>query len=212
MGILDDSLLDFSPSSSLDDIGCAGLIFQDVWQRKYREFGEDEDVVDLGSSLVAMLDVFGPYDEDLTHVRHVYLALAVALAVRPIIQIRFPGDPRPDKVVSLIREWLKRPGVVPSDFKGILFPNHDLSAFMDADEAYVIYYETVRSIEKKNARSSVLEILDNALTGEPITVYTEDRRKVLNWLLTEAVPAAYALSEPAWLVTRKGILQNDHRS
>jgi hypothetical protein len=210
MGILDDSLLDFNPPSSLESVGDAGLILQNVWQRKYHEFGEDGDTVDLVVSLATMLDLFGPCDEDLTHMRYVCLALAVALAARPIVQIRFPEDPRPDKVIALTREWLKGLTTVPQELKDTIFPDHSLSPFMDADEAYVIYYETLRSIEKKNARSSILEILDDALTGEPITAYSEDRRKVLNWLLIEAVPAAYTLSEPAWLVTRNGILQNDH--
>jgi len=159
--------------------------------------------------LAEVLDLFGSRDEDLTHRRHVSLALAMALAVRPIVQIRFPGDLRPDRAIELIRKWLKGATAVSSDFKDILFSDHELSAFMDADEAYVIYYELLRSVEKKNARLSTLEILDDALTGEPITVYTEDRRKVLNWLLTEAIPAAYSLSEPTRLITRRGILQND---
>lgn len=206
MTILSKYFSQFDLPKSFDAPQAAYFILEDAWYCRYPELGEVRTQPDLWRSLTIVLSILGTPDrDDLAHRRHVHLALTIARAARIAIGIYFPEDERPDTVIQAVSAWLNQGTPSPLNLKDQLFAH--MPEYADGDDAYSILYDLLRALEKKDAHGSILNILDNALTGSAITVYTEDRRKVLNWLLIDAIPAAYSLSSPQYLVTRKGVVE-----
>lgn len=74
---------------------------------------------------------------------------------------------------------------------------HALGGPQGADEAYQIFYNSLKLLDSKQAYDMILDILVDAVTGEPIIASSSKKRQLFNWLLVDVIPSAYYLRLPS---------------
>ncbi len=172
---------------------------RDAWLARHRELGDATSTEDLDDSVDRIIDALG------SHRRQVYLALALALAARTTFELHGAGD-EADHGLEAVRGWLATGEAPPA----ATFARYveGASADLDLDEARSLYFELGRALDPESVVGALRTMLDDALTGQAVTSYSDDRRQLYNWVIAVAAPAALAEREPARLATRAGVVEN----
>jgi hypothetical protein len=175
-----------------------------VWERKYRDLYETGGKCNVEAAFVEVMTAFGMPNDAISHQRYVYMAYGIALAAKPTIKHYFPEENKADIVQGIVSCWLKDGGEIPETWADTLFPHiNEIGKYQATDEAYNIFYGLLQTLNTKTAYNAILNILYDAITGDPISGFTEARRDMFNWWLIEVIPAAYCLQLPSTLYSRK---------
>ena len=80
------------------------------------------------------------------------------------------------------------------------------------DEALDVFRNGVRILDINQARTALLEMLDDCLEGYAVFPGSQGRRDLFNWWLLEVVPATWCLQLPKLVYTINGLKQlNPHQ-
>lgn len=184
---------------SVDWIDQTTLLFQTlqhIRHQQYADFPTDQGHEDVEDALEKILHILGhPIDKNV-HQRYVYIGWVLALAAQPTIKYYYPNDSRSDVVLSQVALWMASPFDI-SASADALFPEMAAdTAFggpQAADEAYQMFYNLLKSLDSKQAYDTTLDILVDAITGDPIIASSCKKRRLFNWLLVDVIPSAYYL-------------------
>jgi hypothetical protein len=170
-----------------------------VAKGSYREFNP-KGTSRLEDALNLILEAAGPPESPVGQRRCVYIAWALALAVRPMIARNSPDDHRPDLVLSQVKAFLEGGGEGPGDRLN-LFPELETAPFtltQEVCDALIMFSELPMALDREKTRRVLLDVLDLVFTGGAIYPCREGwQMGSFNWFLSEVVPAAYNLRLPA---------------
>ncbi len=203
----------FQISSSFEIPESLHQVLYKAWQNRYEEFYEEEinQTISLEETLLEILDALEDKNDDdsLCHSRYVYMALILALAVKPTIKAYLPNEQKTEKIWKLIINWFKNRELPTEETINQLFPQKSLGS-QAIDEALDVFKNLLEALNPANAKEALLEILDDCLEGYAIFPGSQGRRDLFNWFLLEVVPAAWCLQFPENIYTTKGIQSLDH--
>lgn len=173
---------------------------QRIRNQQYADFPTDEGYNDVEDALEEILHALGDPIEQTVHQRYIYIGWALALAVQPTIKHYYANDSRSDVVLSQVALWMTSAFDISASAEA-LFPEMTLEQGFGgpqgADEAYQIFYNLLKSLDSKQAYDMILDILVDAVTGEPIIASSSKKRQLFNWLLVDVIPSAYYLRLPS---------------
>ena len=179
-------------------------ILQEVWNRSYPDLHDRGGKDDLEEAIGELLKTLGTLNNEMTHKRYVYIAWTMALAAEATIKHYFPDNQIFSLVEKQVLLWLEKGVEVPDNFANTVFSDLEkIGKYQAAGEAYNILYATLNSLEVENADEAVLDILDDVLTGDPVSGSTDTKRDIFNWFIVEVIPAAYCLRIPDTIYSGK---------
>jgi hypothetical protein len=167
-------------------------IFNFRYPDLYDSLPDDRRTVgNIDSVMNQILDYLWGDEAEKGHRRLVVMGLSLGIASKPTITEWDPEDRESDTVLKAIREWLdvnKRP-----QLQNVFARYAGKTGSQAIDEAIDVYVNLSRICDMPQARSAMLEILDECLEGFALLIGSANRREILNWILTEVVPAAWCL-------------------
>jgi hypothetical protein len=178
-------------------------LLQHLWQFRYEELYEDShDVRPLGNlphTIHTLVTFLAHHDLPLGHRRLLYLGLTLAHATAPTVCAYTPHDVRPWMIMNALRLWLDHDQAFrldePSSFA------YRGSAVQALDEARLVFAHLVRAQDSEYAAASLGDMLDLCLEGYAIFPGADGRRDLFNWVLLDAVPAAWSGRLPNFIYT-----------
>lgn len=194
------------------------LIASEVWQHHYAELYEPEATgeIELQEDLERILDLLESENPAITHLRYVWMALILALTVKPTMNYYFPDYPIAEKIIAQIEMWLveaiervlicENPSLesisiktqenrlVPDPIIGS-FPEK-IASFQIPYEALDVYQNAIKTLDRDKSSEALLEILDDCLEGYAIFPGSQGRRELFNWWLLDVVLASLHLCLP----------------
>lgn len=187
-----------------------------VCQIPYAELYEQttDEVNSLQDALEEILVLFADGNLTLGHIRHVWMALILAIVVRPTVEHYQPNNYFPDATIEKITLWLLLETiktVVGSETSEVQFSSFDkldtrsittssspenLASFQIFYEVVDVYINALKTIDESQSLAALINILDDCLEGYAIFPGSDGRRELLNWWLLDVVPAAWYLLPP----------------
>lgn len=186
-------------------------------KNRYEELYEtesDQDIL-LEDALNEILASFESKNQALTQLRYVWMALILAIAVKPTIKYYQPDSPIPEKTIAQLRKWLLETlAEIISSSKGLngtykhsdalrsvninhLFSEKNMPSLQVLSEALDVYQNALKTLEPNHSLPALLEILDDCLEGYAIFPGSEGRRELFDWWLSDVVPFCWYLLPPA---------------
>ena len=195
-----------------------------VWQYRYQELYEDhaDAPVSLEQSCENILDHLISYNSNSSYLYLMWMGLILGSSVQPTLTAYLPNDPRSELILNLALSHFIRtknqikyyknfnfkeniefyPNI--NQFHKQLFPQ--LSEGTQAlDEALDVFQNLLKLIDPYQAKTAILEILDDCLEGYAIFPGSQHRRDLFNWWLLDVVPATWCLKCPKKIYTIKGL-------
>jgi hypothetical protein len=173
-------------------------LLHELWQYRYDDLYEDAEdgrpIGDVQKACERIVSLFTEHNPELSHRRLVYLGRTLALAVAPTVTYLAPEDSRPQQILDAVRAWLKEGRQPPSGWTEALAS--PLTGVAALNEARYVLMEMVRALNPTDAPGAILNMLDSCLQEYPIFPGSRLRRDLFNWVLIEAVPAAWNLRLP----------------
>lgn len=187
-----------------------------VCQIPYAELYEQttDEANSLQDALEEILVLFADGNLTLGHIRHVWMALILAIVVRPTVEHYQPNNYFPDATIEKITLWLLLETiktVVGSETSEVQFSSFDkldtrsittssspenLASFQIFYEVVDVYINALKTIDESQSLAALINILDDCLEGYAIFPGSDGRRELLNWWLLDVVPAAWYLLPP----------------
>jgi hypothetical protein len=206
-------------SSHLDSSLNYYCVANEVLQHRYAELYEPEATgeIELQEDLEKILGLLEKSENPvITHLRYVWMALILALTVKPTIDYYFPDRSIAKKTIVQLAMWfvevIKRfPDlkdrvnesieipeieIVPERIVGSLSETQKVASFQILYEALDVYQNAVKTLDRDKSREALLEILENCLEGYAIFPGASRRRELFNWWLLDVVPASLELRPP----------------
>jgi len=180
----------------------------EVWQKTYVELYEPitDKPTSLQDDLEEILELFQDGNRKLGHLRHVWMALILAIAVQPTIEYYQPDCSFPAETIEEITLWLLRtieagisskiPPVKTLSNISVSF-SEKLEGFQVLYEALDVYVNAMKTIDRDQSLAALIDILDDCLEGYAIFPGSDGRRDLLNWWLLDVVPATWHLLPPS---------------
>jgi hypothetical protein len=189
-------------------------LLETAFAQRYEELYEKVDGPQGGPTLRGTLDelvdALWGQGGGTGHRRFVYLGLALALASRPTMERHEPGNPGPAAAIARSRTWLERPGEFQEVDREAVLPEK-WSGSQARDEAVLVFRAHWPLLDPAQARDALLQMLDLCLEGYAVFPGSDGRRDLFDWLLVEAVPAAWCLRLPEAIYSREGPWPPDPR-
>jgi hypothetical protein len=183
-----------------------------VWDKQYSDLYDEGGNCDVYDAFKDVLEAFGMPDNVTGHKRYMYMGWAIALAASFTLKGWFPEDERPEIALEQVRSWLKQGTEVPLNLADTLFSDyHQKGAHTAAGEAYTVFYRFLKTLDQTQAYQNLLWMLDDAFTGEALTLQHLERREFFNWWVIDVTPSAYCLRFPSYLCTAGGIMTLDEK-
>jgi len=181
-----------------------------VWQKSYGEIYEiaTEEASSLQDDLGDILELFNDDNRTLAHLRYVWMALILAMVVKPTIEYYQSDNSIPDETVEKIAVWLLRAIKVRISYKSSsveilssisIFPKKKPEGFQVLYEALDVYINAIKTLDQKQSLEALIDILDDCLEGYAIFPGSSGRRELLNWWLLDVVPATWYLLPPNFI-------------
>jgi streptomycin 6-kinase len=188
----------------LKDAEALRSLLGELWTYRYDDLYEDEaDDRPLEDDLMAackrIVRFLVTQESEKGHQRLLYLGWTLALSTLPTIEAWLPEDKRPQMVLDEVRATLEGRSRGLQDWKA-LFPLA-MTGSQALDEALNVFSNLTRALDATEAPQAILNILDDCLQGYAVFPGSEGRRDLFNWLLLEAVPAAWSLHLPDAIYT-----------
>jgi streptomycin 6-kinase len=176
----------------------------ELWKYRYDDLYEDEaDGRPLEDDLMAacqrIVSFLATQELEKGHQRLLYLGWTLALSTLPTIEAWLPEDKRPQMVLDEVRAVLEGGRRGSQDWKTLLPPA--ITGSQALDEALNVFSNLIRALDPTEAPQALLNILDDCLQGYAVFPGSDGRRDLFNWLLLEAVPAAWSLHLPDAIYT-----------
>lgn len=205
------SLLSFFPYN------LQGRIIQ-TSQKHYEELYEagSEQSVSLEESLSEILELFRENDQKLSHIRYVWMALILVIAVEPTIRYYQPNNQITESVIDYLTIWLfnnvervsqnKQPISSKEidnkiqdigNINNLFSESKPMASFQILSEALSVYQSAIKTLNYDQSLEALLDILENCLEGYAIFPGSEGRRKLFNWWLTDVILASWYLQTPS---------------
>jgi hypothetical protein len=170
-------------------------LLRTYWEKRYADLFEAEGEASWRDAVEGILEAFGGPDDLPGHRKYVYMAWSLALAAYPTVKAWAPDDGRPDQVLDRVKAWTREAETLHGEDQESLFlpsirPPQALS------EAFDVFRNLLLVLDAAQARSALMEILDDCLEGYAIFPGSEGRRALFDWWLTEVVPASWCLRLP----------------
>jgi hypothetical protein len=200
------------------------VLFNEIKQKHYEELYElkVDGTASLEDDLNAVLEVLRDSDQSVNHLRYIWMALILSLAVEPTLEYYEPSNPLPKIIIKLLEKLLRE--TIYGSSKSInittdnldnlineIFKSHESyfqkkGAYLQAiSEALDVFYNALRVINYDQAVEAILEILDDCLEGYAIFPGSYGRRELFDWWLLEVVPASYNLLPPKTFYVVEGV-------
>jgi hypothetical protein len=181
-----------------------------VWNTKYLDLHDEQGECNVYDAFKEVLETFGMPNDATGHKRYVYMAWAIALAASFTIEAWFPQDERPKILLEQVRLWLQNSGEVVANLADTQFSDYsEHGTHTAAGEAYVVFYRFLKTLDKTKTYQNLLWMLDDAFTGEALTLQYLEKREFFNWWLIDVTPSAYHLKFPTYICTAGGIVSLD---
>jgi len=201
-----------------------------VWKYRYQELYEDyaNAPISLEQSCENILDHLISYNSNSSYLYLMWMGLILGLSVQPTLTAYLPNDPRSELILNLalshfirtenrIKYYKRYKHYKNFNFKEKiefhpninqlhkqLFPK--LSEGTQAlDEALDVFQNLLKLIDPCQAKTAILEILDDCLEGYAIFPGSQHRRDLFNWWLLDVVPGIWCLKCPKKIYTIKGL-------
>ncbi|MDY6784325.1 MAG: hypothetical protein SW833_17550 [Cyanobacteriota bacterium] len=194
-------------------------VANEVSQHRYAELYEPEATgeVELQEDLEKILRLLEDKNPETTHLRYVWMALILALTVKPAIDYYFPDRAIAEKTIVQLAMWLvevikqvpdtenrasgslgiQEIEIVPERIVASLSENRKIASFQVLYEALDVYQNAVKMLDRNKSLEALLEILEDCLEGYAIFPGASGRRELFNWWLRDVVPASLQLRPPA---------------
>jgi hypothetical protein len=187
-------------------------ILRRAWNRKYSDLYDQEGNSKVYDAFKEVLETIGVPEDTTGHKRYVYIGWSIATAAYFRLAALFPEDERPKIALETACSWLRKDVEVRSNFADTLFPDYRQEKLYTRDDAYEIIYRFVETLDKNKAYQSLLWLLDDAFTGEALTVNCNELREFFNWWIIDVTPSAYYLKFPSCFCITGGIITADRDS
>jgi hypothetical protein len=200
-----------------------------AWNQHYEELYESESdgTVLLEDALGKILNSFQSSNQTLMQIRHVWMALTLAVVVEPTIKYYQPDHPIPEETINKLTNWLLK------TIAGLFYPqenfnrefdnvlndtsvdiNHlssdkKISSFQVLSEALDVYISAVNALEPSHSLQALLDILDDCLEGYAIFPGSYGRRELFNWWLLDIVPSCWYLLPPTSVYSLNELADDD---
>lgn len=200
-----------------------------AWNQHYEELYESESdgTVLLEDALSRILNSFQSSDQTFMQIRHVWMALTLAVVVEPTIKYYQPDNPIPEETINKLTQWLLK------TITGLFYPqekinreidnilrdtsvdiNHlssdtKISSFQVLSEALDVYISAVNTLEPSHSLQALLDILDDCLEGYAIFPGSYGRRELFNWWLLDIVPSCWYLLPPTSVYSLNELADDD---
>jgi hypothetical protein len=178
-------------------------VIQQVSKGHYRELYEENSTPTL-SLKEALRNVLKMLDECSQNPRFSYfcLAMILGLAVRPTVRCYLPNESFTRLFFQeLFHSFFEQKKI--EDFKEHYEPF--LGKYQALDEAILVLKEMLQVSDPLQAPSKLLDMSEICLEGYAIFPGSAERRKLFDWWLLEAIPAAYLQIFPSHIYTIKGL-------
>lgn len=200
-----------------------------AWNQHYEELYESESdgTVLLEDALSRILNSFQSSNQTFMQIRHVWMALTLAVVVEPTIKYYQPDHPIPEKTINKLTNWLLK------TIAGLFYPqenfnrefdnvlndrsgdiNHlssdkKISSFQVLSEALDVYISAVNTLEPSHSLQALLDILDDCLEGYAIFPGSYGRRELFNWWLLDVIPSCWYLLPPTSVYSLNELADHD---
>jgi transcription termination factor NusB len=200
-----------------------------AWNQHYEELYESESdgTVLLEDALSRILNSFQSSNQTFMQIRHVWMALTLAVVVEPTIKSYQPNNPIPEETINKLTQWLLK------TITGLFYPqekinreidnilndtsvdiNHlssdtKISSFQVLSEALDVYISAVNTLEPSHSLQALLDILDDCLEGYAIFPGSYGRRELFNWWLLDIVPSCWYLLPPTSVYSLNELADDD---
>ncbi len=199
-------------------------LIHSVWQYRYQELYEDQAdaPISLEQSCEKILDTLIDYYSNSSDLYLIWMGLILGASVQPTLTAYLPNDTRAKMILNLaLSHFISTKNQIQyyNDFnlqekieftpnlnqlKQQLFPK--LSEGTQAlDEALDVFKNLLQLILPSQAKTAILEILEDCFEGYAIFPGSQHRRDLFNWWLLDVVPATWCLKFPKKIYTIKGL-------
>ncbi|NJL10871.1 MAG: hypothetical protein HC908_13795 [Calothrix sp. SM1_7_51] len=165
------------------------LKLSEVYKQHYEELYESnvEVTISLQEALESILQLFKCNHEIFEHIRYVWMALIIALGVKPTVEYYQPTNPIPKEVIKQMSQWLRETIKLAissettsvnnihrkkidnlSSISIINIETDKLPAFQVLHEALDVYSNAIKTLDYTEASKALLDILDDCLEGYAI--------------------------------------------
>jgi hypothetical protein len=192
----------------------------EVAQKSYAEIYEPitDNATSLQDALEEILALFSNDNQILGHVRFVWMALILAVVVKPTIEHYQPNNSLADETILRMSRWLLKTIEAATSPKMLLIElsnfeqpdvfssfSEKLASFQILNEAFNVYVNAIKALNKDRSLEALIDILDDCLEGYAIFPGSEGKRDLLNWLLLDVVPATWNLLPPSYIYIVEGL-------
>lgn len=196
----------------------------EVGRKTYAELYEPitDQETSLQEALEEILALFSDGNQTVGHIRHVWMALILAVVVKPTIEHYQPNNFTLDETIEEMALWLletikavissKTPSVKLSTFKKPYIQpcisgafSEKLAGFQILYEALDVYVNAIKTLNEDQSLEALIDILDDCLEGYAIFPGSDGRRDLLNWWLLDVVPSVWYLLPPSSMYELQGL-------
>jgi hypothetical protein len=193
-------------------------------QKPYAELYEPttDEATSLQDSLEEILELFQDGNRTLSHLRYVWMALILAIVVKPTVEYYQSDNSIPDETIEEMALWLLRtikagirpetPSVKIIDFMKYSGVSSISSSFSKKLEGFQVLYEAldvyvnaIKTLDEDQSLEALIDILDDCLEGYAIFPGSDGRRNLLSWWLLDVVPATWHLVSPSYVYVVDGL-------
>ncbi|QUS61719.1 hypothetical protein IQE94_06535 [Synechocystis sp. PCC 7339] len=181
------------------------VAIQQVSEWRYRELYEENPTpgLSLKEALRTVLEKLNQFSQN-SRFSYFCLAMILGLTVRPTVRCYLPNESFTRLFFQeLFHSFFEQKKV--EDFKGYYEPF--LGKYQALDEAILVLEKMLQVSDPLQAGSKLLDISEICLEGYAIFPGSAERRKLFDWWLLEAIPAACLQIFPSHIYTIKGLGQ-----
>ncbi len=197
----------------------------EVWQKSYAELYEPRtnESTSLQDTVEEVLELFQDQDKTLGHLRHVWMALILALVVEPTIKYYQPENTIPDQTIEKMSAWSLKNikaeinSEIPFDFDPAAdvlnicsVSAKQIEEFQTLHEALNVYTDAIKTLNPKQSLEALIDILDNCLEGYAVFPGSYGRSELFNWWLLDVVPATWNLLPPSSIYALESLPNRDN--
>jgi hypothetical protein len=176
-------------------------LLSEIWAQQYQEHSKEHDgdaTTSLSDAFTNVLDALWPESISVHagHKRYVWMAYALGFTIGPTIN----RDPMYKQQAALIlmgiSRWLR------GKTAALDFPREEelnasvIEGELAMDEARSVLQNLRKITDPAEARTALLQILDDCFEGYTVLQDVYRRRDFFHWWLVEVVPAAWCMRLP----------------
>lgn len=204
-------------------------VLYETYNKQYEELYEvnqfnGEEGNNLETDVKHILNLLKGDTNDLTYLRYLWMRLLIGLAVKPTVTSYSPNDVRPSLILKRVKGLFFREqskylcnkldiflddedySFQLSYLEKNLFP-YKFEGSQALDEALDVFWNLLKMLDSYLTEAALIEILDDCFDGYAIFPGSQHRKELLNWWLTDVVPATWNLRFPTQIYTISGLVE-----